>query len=271
MRRHALCRQVMVANMMKVLNVGPRQADSFARKIFENQSVEEFEACFLPRLSKRFADKYVEFEGLDNLGLALSRGRGAILACFHFGSFPLSASLLGLSGYKVHALAAYYGDPNSGNIISRHIHNKVKWMKHWMKGDFFFVGTNTGFALRRELARNTSIVILADAQLGRSRLLPVDFLGKKAYMPDTIFRLSRLTGAAVLPYITLREPGRLKLKIVLEKPFDPMVKGDSDEYRSEMQRLIDINCHYIKRCPEQWFYISTPVNWAVLESIWAKE
>lgn len=271
MPRHAQSRQAMVANMMKVLNIGRREADFFSRKVFENQSIEEFEACFLPRLSKRFVDKYVQFEGLCNLDLTLSRGRGAILACFHYGSFPLSASLLGLAGYKVHAVAAYYGDPDSGNILSRHIHNKVKWMKHWMKGEFFFVGDGIGFALRREMLQNTAVVILADAQLGRSRLVPVDFLGKKAHMPDTIFRLSRLTGASVIPYVTLREPNRLQLKIILEKPIEPVVRDDFEEYRSKMQHLIDINSRFIKNYPDQWFYISTPVNWAALESIWAKE
>ena len=74
------------------------------KKSFEHYYMRQLETVFFGSLNKKSLNRMMDVEGIENLDLALSRGKGIILLLSHFGSFLLPLPFLGYRGYKVNQI-----------------------------------------------------------------------------------------------------------------------------------------------------------------------
>ena len=61
----------------------------------------------LPIMTQAYFNKYIEFEGLENLDNALSKGKGAFILTAHFGNWDLVAAATVVKGYTINLVTKY--------------------------------------------------------------------------------------------------------------------------------------------------------------------
>ena len=147
----------------------------------------------LPRMDKRAIAERVQTSGADNLGAALDRGRGAIVALPHMGNWDVAGVWL-VANHGPFATVAERLKPES--LFDRFV--------AYRESLGFEILPLTGGArpplevLRERLRENKVVCLVADRDLSRAGI-EVDFFGEAARLPGGPALLAATTGAALLP------------------------------------------------------------------------
>lgn len=195
------------------------------REHFRNYYIDRLLIFIFPKFGAREVDRYLEFEGMENLEQALCAGNGAILLHGHFGPVHLPLVALARKGYPLKQI----GNPTDeglsriGRMVSFRIRlyyeNKIP--AEIIKADSFLR------PVFRWLGSNGIVMVTGDGtgttkRIGRHTAM--SFLGHPVWLPLGPYLLAEKTRAAILPMFVL--PGRKKLyKIVIEGPLDSRVNG----------------------------------------------
>jgi phosphatidylinositol dimannoside acyltransferase len=111
----------------------------------------------------------------------------------------------------------------------------------------------SAFNMIQALRQNEILAIQIDRGNGQlnSSVKRVEFFGVEAPFQEGPFQLAKLSGAPVVPVVTLRR-GRRHYEIVLGEPrwVDRNVSGDAERALRETVGFFE---HAIREHPEQWF------------------
>ncbi|MET0152897.1 MAG: lysophospholipid acyltransferase family protein [Candidatus Binatia bacterium] len=178
---------------------------------------------------------------------ALERGRGVILATAHVGNWDVSGRALHGTGRPVHLVMGR--EPNeTTQEYSRRAREQAGMHVIFSDSSVF-----SAFNMIRALRQNEILAIQIDRGNGEpnSSVKRVDLFGAEAPFQEGPFHLARLSGAPVVPVVTLRR-GRRHYEIVLGEPrwVERDVAGDAERALRETVGFFE---RTIREHPEQWF------------------
>jgi KDO2-lipid IV(A) lauroyltransferase len=177
-------------------------------------------------------------DGRDHLDAALSKGRGAIMAVPHMGSWDMAGSYAGALGYPIAAVAERF--PGSLN-------DAVVRTRRRFGLDVITLGRSAVRAITRALEANSIVALLCDLEQGPG--VTVRFFGRRSIVPGGPAAIALKTGAALMPacqYATT--PGRHHIHLD-----PPLTWAASETKEGVMQRVVSRFEEFIQERPDQWY------------------
>jgi phosphatidylinositol dimannoside acyltransferase len=209
-----------------------------ARRAFQNYGRMLMEFLLMGSLTREELIARVTLDGTEHLDAALARGRGAIMAVPHMGSWDIAGSYAGAIGYKISAVAERF--PGSLN-------DAVVQTRQRFGLDVIMLGRAAVRAITDALRANRIVALLCDLEQGPG--VDVRFFGRRAIVPGGPAALALKTGAVLMPANQfLTSPGLHSVH--LDPPLS-IVEGDTKERL--MQRVVDRFEDFIRERPDQWY------------------
>jgi len=197
------------------------------------------------RVNKEFIKNSVEIKGMERLNDVLLKGKGGIILSAHLGNWEMAGSVLSLLGYPLSVVALAHKDQRVNAFFNS-------------QREFF--GTSviqTNVALRSCLAhlkRNRLVAILGDRDFGHHGL-KMDFLGKKAIIPNGAAYFSIKTGAPLILAFFLRAAND-SFYIEFSEPIYPpkleMGQVNNEEIEKLIKKYLPLMETQIRKTPSQW-------------------
>jgi KDO2-lipid IV(A) lauroyltransferase len=220
-------------------------------KTFKNYGRYLLDYMSMHRIAERNKHRYIVQQeiGLENLDVALSMGKGAILVTPHFGNWELGGIILSLKKYSLNVVTLKDENQTINNFRER-IRKKNNITSIYVADDSMHTAINIINALK-----NNKIVAMLGDRDGTSKTVEVNFFGKKTKFPLGVAYVALASGAAVLPaFVVLRESG--KYQGIIEKPLLFSQYKESNRNEAISKAVQDIACvfeQYIREYPDQWF------------------
>lgn len=211
-----------------------------AKESFQNFAASLFDLLILKKTMKQARARF-EFEGVEHLDAAFSRGKGIILVVSHLGSWEYLAFLSYLKKYPLLVVVKSFKNP---------------FLNEWVRSLRRMTGINpidkknAAKPILNEVRKNHLVVILIDQWAGPEGFWG-DFLGRPTSTTNLPARIALKTGADLIPAYCLRtKPGRYKIAI------QPAVSvGPSDSAPQITNRLNRLLEEKITQYPEQWIWM----------------
>ena len=235
-----------IANQSRALGSPPRwRAIAAAYRVFA-----VFARCFTETMefygprAKRFT---IDEPKQNHVAEALARGRGVILATAHVGNWDISGRALSATGRPVHLVMGR--EPNETmQEYARRLREQVGVRVIYSDSSVF-----SAFNMVRALRRNEILAIQID-RAGSEPSSParrVPFFGADAEFQEGPFHLARVSGAPVVPVVTLRR-GTRHYEIVLGEPI-LVSRHSPGDARHALGEAVAFFERTIREHPEQWF------------------
>lgn len=224
-------------------------------RMYQNLMQTMVEVLTFPRLNKRYAEKFVSLEGVENIERMAKTGKGMIFLTGHFGNWELLGVNAALKGYPMLVLAREQKHSRLDDLLNSY--REITGCRVVKKG----------FALREVITalRNNSIIgMLVDQDAGKGGVF-VDFFGRKTSSAHGPMSFALKTGAAILPVFIERRKGPYH-KVYVERHLEIEKTGDVNaDIASGLQKFAVILESYVKEHPDQWLWVhkrwkSTPTK-----------
>jgi KDO2-lipid IV(A) lauroyltransferase len=209
-----------------------------ARRAFQNYGRMLSDFVLMGSLTPEDLIKQVTVEGLEHVDAALARGRGAIMAVPHMGSWDMGGSWAAAKGYSVSAVAERFpGSLNDAVVATRQRFGL----------NVIMLGRSAVRAITGALQGNGVVALLCDLEQGPG--VGVRFFGRQAVVPGGPAAIAIKTGAALLPsYVYGVAPSRYHIHL------DPSLSWPPSETKeSLMQKVVARFEDFIKERPDQWY------------------
>lgn len=209
-----------------------------ARRAFQNYGRMLMDFLLMSSLSPDELLKHVTLDGREQLDAALEKGKGAIMAVPHMGSWDMAGSYAGALGYSISAVAERFpGSLNEAVIRTRQRFGL----------NVITLGRSAVRGITQALQRNSIVALLCDLEQGPG--VAVDFFGRRAVVPGGPAAIALKTGAALMPacqYGTF--PGHHHVHLD-----SPLSIGATDTKERLMQRVVTRFESFIQERPDQWY------------------
>ncbi len=181
----------------------------------------------------------------DELKALLDDGRGTVLVTAHVGRWRSAIPTLGITRTPVHLLLFHTLTPVDAGDVA------------WGYGPARVIPPQGAFggllAATAALTRGDCVSIMGDRQWG-GRTVAVEFLGDRAWLPESPYRLARSTGARLLVVLVSRV-GYRRLRV---EHYELDDRDARDARRPELvaelaQRFVDVLAAFLDRHPSLWF------------------
>lgn len=201
---------------------------------------------------------WAEVEGIEGVRRLQRGGKGAIMAGLHFGPFRYIPSIL--AGHGVRNAYFVLREPTHAPAFGRRIGEAVLRIKvdtearavdRFPEGRILALhlgGRAAVRALREELQGGRAVLMLWDTVEG-TRFIETRLAGRRIRIPTGLARVARSAGAAIVPQIVWREPGRIRMRI--GEPIE-VGEGEAGEDRAT-HRAVAWFDPWFRRFPEQWW------------------
>jgi KDO2-lipid IV(A) lauroyltransferase len=209
-----------------------------ARHAFQNYGRTLIDFMLIGSLTPDELLRRMSLDGRENLDAALARGRGAIMAVPHMGSWDMAGAYAGALGYPISAVAERF--PGSLN-------DAVVRTRRRFGLNVIMLGRAAVRSITQALEANSIVALLCDLEQGPG--VDVRFFGRAAVVPGGPAAIALKTGAALLPaYQYMVSPGRHHVHL------DPAVSWPAGTTKEGlMQRVIGRFEEFIKSRPDQWY------------------
>jgi KDO2-lipid IV(A) lauroyltransferase len=191
---------------------------------------------------------FISIEGEEYLKKVIDSKRGAVIISAHLGNFPLICMKLSMDGYPVGLIyrpfhSKFFGSVlpvmhqriNAKSIPDRPGNLCVKESLHWLK---------SGGLLFMQIDQNPP------DKAG----LNVDFFGYQIPTFRGPVTFAERANAMILPVFIVREENN-KHKIFIDEPFELSPVNNEADSKKNLEKLSKITESYIKKYPEQWWWI----------------
>ncbi|MGE3077014.1 MAG: lysophospholipid acyltransferase family protein [Dehalococcoidia bacterium] len=183
-----------------------------------------------------------EFAMLDQ---ALSKGKGAVVVCMHYGNWDLGAGATAARGYPLTVVAETFSDRRLDAMVAgarERLGMKIVKMER------------LGPSLFRVLKNNELLALLIDRSVPGEGV-EVEFFGEKVEVPAGPARLALRTGAAVVPTAFRRKSPREAMVVTkCDFTIDSTPTGDMDaDIQRLTQEIVKAHEQFIRERPDQWY------------------
>jgi KDO2-lipid IV(A) lauroyltransferase len=244
-RRH---REIAMTNLRLAF---PDKDEAWRRRVargsFENFGLIAAEVSHLHRLTPENIRDHVVFENYDVYERAKEKGRGCFYVTAHFGNWELLAHAHALVGRPFHVVVRPLDNPLLDEYLAR---SRVS------TGNRIIDKRSGGArAMMTALRRNEDVGILIDQYSRRSKGVFVPLFGVAASTTAGVAIVALRTRTPLIPVFIVREPGKLRFRILIFPEVEPARTGD----RKEDIRLTTANINQaleqaIRAHPDQWLW-----------------
>ncbi|MCX5699497.1 MAG: ELM1/GtrOC1 family putative glycosyltransferase [Candidatus Omnitrophica bacterium] len=241
-RRH---RAIAYANIRKTVsdNLDCASSARITRKSYQSFGQNLIEISSLPRVNKRYLQKYIQIENKDCIQEAFNRGKGVIFLIVHEGNWELSNIICANLGFPFILFVRDQGFPRLNALLNT----------YRLKQGAKIIHKNTGVRQLIQVLKNNQSIGMTVDQGGKGGLL-VNFLGKEASMSTGAVKLALKYGCAIIPVFYTRVKGPY-IKVILDQVFTVTSSADpQDDLRQNLQRLISIYEKYIRQYPHEYLW-----------------
>jgi KDO2-lipid IV(A) lauroyltransferase len=223
--------------------LSPLQLSSLAKEFYQTFGQNLLEVFLIPSIDKEYINKYISFEGLENISQGFKGNKGVILLAVHEGSWELSSIICAELGFPFVLFVRDQRYPRLNQLLNSY---------RSQKGCKIIQRQNQTRQLMEALKNNQAIGITAD-QGGKTGVL-VNFFGKDASMASGAVKLALKYNSAIIPVFYTRIKGPY-IKIIIEPPFEIRKSENSkDDIQDNVQRLIHIFQKHITRYPKEYLW-----------------
>ena len=209
-----------------------------ARRAFQNYGRMLMDFLLMGSLTPEELVRRMTIDGRDQLDAALAKGRGAIMAVPHMGSWDMAGSYAGALGYPIAAVAERF--PGSLN-------DAVVRTRQRFGLNVIGLGRSAVRAITTALEANSIVALLCDLEQGPG--VKVRFFGRTSIVPGGPAAIALKTGAALVPacqYMT--SPGHHHVHLDL-----PLTWSAGETKEGLMQLVVRRFEDFIKERPDQWY------------------
>jgi KDO2-lipid IV(A) lauroyltransferase len=194
-----------------------------------------------PSIRRENLDRWIRFEGYENVKAAHAAGRGVLFATAHLGNWELSA--------YAHAL---YSSPM--NVVARPLDNpwidRLVENRRALSGNRIVLKKDFARVILKALDANEAVGILIDQNAALDSGVFVDFFGIPASANTGFVKLAAHSGAAVVPGFALWSAAD-RCYVLRFYPPVPM-SGDAARDTAAVQAQLEA---VIRAYPDQWLWI----------------
>jgi len=223
---------------------------SILKTLYINVAQGMVEYLKIGSLNAKNFDRFVEFENLDGLNKALSKGKGLLVVTLHMGNWEYMGSVAAKMGFKV------------GAVINRQFNPYTDAWLRWIrekKGQIacFYNEVKDLRKLNRHLKKGGIVAMLAD-QTYYFKPIFVPFFNHTAATAEGPARFHLKYGSPIImAYSYKMKDGRYH--VVFENPLEFESSDDTEKDVAEIMTLINHRYEgYIREHPEQWFSLLHP-------------
>jgi len=183
-----------------------------------------------------------QVEGLDNLERAQADGTPVILLSGHFMSVELAARLV---GHQVH-MGVIYKAMNRRPVLDRAM------LRGRSRTLAAVLAREDIRGIVRTLRRGTPVWYAGDQDYGRRHSVFAPFFGVPAATITALTRLTRMSGARVVPLFFHARTDGPGYRVVFERALEGFPSGDEVEDATLMNQVLE---RAIRQHPEQYLWI----------------
>ena len=226
---------------------GADQKRELLRRFWVEHQRRFLDLFLLPSLTPQNLQRLVKIENRGELDRLFQQGKGIILPVPHFGNVRLHHVALALSGFPVSVVSGdYHMEPAFVQRTKLEHESKLHQVGFLKQGTAWMI----------EALRRGDLLQIASTAEASAQGVWVTMLKRRLFLPTGWLRLSRMTGAPVLPTLIFHLPGgRYVIKILDEFPLH--WTGDREgDLQNNAQRLMDLFSPFYQSYPEQvdWMY-----------------
>lgn len=215
-----------------------------ARGAFAAIAASALESVSLGRLSPEQICSRLELEGWSHFAAAEERGRGVFVLSAHLGIHELIAPVVALYKGPTALVARSFADPRAEreiNGLRQRFGNRV--LPH----------RGAARQMLRAVAAGGRVALLLDQRVHPNLGIELPFLGQPSFVSPILARMSRKTGASVLPLFALPEPGG-RYRIRVRPAIPPTAAGDAGDADLTGRYLRAIE-REIRERPADWLWM----------------
>jgi len=249
--------KVAYANIKSALgrDYKPKELKRILHKTYANIGQGIIDLFLLPKIDKKYIERYIRFENFDIAKEVLKKKRGLIFLTAHFGTWEISHVAMPYKGLAYKGIAREQKPYHLNELLNhyRQLHGCRIIMK----------GPAVKEALRT-LRSNGIVGMLVDQDAGKKGIF-TNLFSRPASWNRGVMEMALKTGATIVPGFAIREKG----PFIRFKMFDPIKLREDiekeeaviDGFRQYASVLEDM----IREHPEQWLWQhrrwkSTPVK-----------
>jgi len=221
----------------------PREIRLITREFYQGLGQSIMEVFLIPVIDKKYINKYVAIEGLENIYDGFKKGKGVILMVVHEGSWELSNIVSSLQGFPFSVIVRDQGLKRLNAILNTYRRQK---------------GAKT---IDREFQLQTVVKVLKNNEAiamtidqGGVNGTHVKFFGKDASMATGAMRLALKYDSALLPVFFSRIKGA-QAKIIIDPALNLKNTGDlTSDLQVNLQESIKVFEDFIGREPKEYLW-----------------
>jgi len=232
-------------NLRQILGreIAQKELEAMTPQVYVNFAKYLIDFFRVPKVNHSFIDRYVSFEGIEEVDRALEKKKGCLLLTAHVGSWEVGGAILATLGHPMKVIALSHKNPWIDQFF----------LKQRLSKGIRSIPVQT--ALKGALAglrQNHVVAILGDRDYTRQGI-PARFLGKTVSFPRGTAYLAIRTGAPIVPIFVLREKGDC-IRVLCKKPIENSHFGDGSDQAiqaltQECARVLE---EEIRLHPTQW-------------------
>lgn len=213
---------------------------ALVREHFASLGIALFEMARAFWAADRRLRPLAHMQGVENLFDALDRGKGVILLSAHFTSLELCGRLLSLF-------------TEFDSMYRKHANPVIEWVQGGARKRVcgHAIARHDVRALIRSLRDNHVVWYAPDQNANRREALFVNFFGIPASTNTGTVRISKLSGAAVVPYRVSRRKDGSGYDLVIEPALEGFPGADPHE---DTQRINDLIEGWVRDNPGQYLW-----------------
>ena len=203
---------------------------------------------FIRGLSMSKAQLTVHLSTVRGFDRMLAGGKGALLVAGHFGNWELGGLVLRtIFDFPLTVIGMPETDPDVDRMRrDLRASHEIETLKVRQSAD-------TALRIRRILAANEIVAMLADRPFGRDRV-EVQFFGRPTGFLRTPALMGYLTGAPLVPSFLLRQPDG-RFSGYASDPIYVSRTGDRDAaVQAAMQAFASVLETEVRKCPTLWYH-----------------
>lgn len=176
---------------------------------------------------------------------AINLQRGLIIATCHAGNFEVGAAAVAKRVAETHVL--FQGDAQGGfEQMRSRLHQRLGVTEAHVEE-----GLGAWMQLRDALSRGGAVLIQADRCMPGQKGTATPFLHGQVEMPEGPAKLARLSGAPILPIVSvIEDDGRVRL--IVDAMIDPQSCPGRSLQDTARKRLASFFSEVIRNHPTQW-------------------
>jgi KDO2-lipid IV(A) lauroyltransferase len=226
-------------------NMPESEAKALLRRVYMHFGRMLFEIPRIIGLTPKNLDRYVIFEGPENLDRALARGKGVFILTAHFGNWELMAAAVTVrwGGTAVVARPADFLPLDRAITHLRTFHGaKIIPKQRAMR------------QIMQAVKEKQIVGILLDQNVDWYEGIFVPFLGRWACANKGLALIASRTGTPVVSAFPVREKnGRYRIVFEKELPLSATGNKDSDA-EDNTERFTRVIEKYVRAHPDHWFW-----------------